>query len=231
MASRWRSLLKAERVLAATHATPLATGRLPEPGSLFMVQKKMYQAHYSEARDSRILQTRQALHQAFMELLTAKPLEKITIREIAARADVGYNTFFRHYTSKEALLHDIAVDEINDLIELCMSVIDASDSLQAARALCRHVAGHDALWSTLLTGGAAGTLRELFLQRLREKADGRITSTDALPAEIGVKLVAAGTIETLAWWLAQDPRMSVEEIAGIYEQLVVQPIVRVYKSR
>lgn len=196
-----------------------------------MAQNKMYQAHYSNAKDSRIVQTRQVLQQAFMELLTAKPLEKITIREIAATAGVGYNTFFRHYTSKELLLNEMAVDEINDLIELCMSVIDASDSLQAAQALFRYVEGHDALWSTLLNGGAAATLRDVFIQRLREMADGRMHTTDSYPAEIGVKLVAAGTIEILAWWLEQNPRVAVEEVAGIYDELVVRPIVKVYKNK
>lgn len=194
-----------------------------------MAHKKMYQPHYSNASDSRIVQTRNVLQQAFMELLANKPLEKITIREIAASAGVGYNTFFRHYTSKESLLNEMALDEINDLIELCMSVLDASDSMQASRALCGYVAEHDSLWSTLLNGGAASALREAFIQRLREKAGGRINSTDYYPAEIGIKLVAAGTIELLAWWLEQETRMQVEEIAEIYDQLVVRPIVKVYK--
>ena len=189
----------------------------------------MYQPHYSNAKDSRIVQTRQALHEALMALLADKPLSEITIREIAARAGVGYNTFFRHYTSKQSLLNDMAVDEISDLIELCISVLDASESLGAAQALCHYVSSHDALWSTLLNGGAAEMLRETFIERLREVAVERVKITDAYPAEIGVKLVAAGTIEILSWWLAQERRMAVGDIAEIYDQLVVRPIVEAYR--
>jgi len=195
-----------------------------------VARNKMYQPHYSRARDSRIVQTRNALQQAFMELLAIKSLGDITIRDITATAGVGYNTFFRHYTSKESLLDAMAVDEINDLIELCMVVLDASDSREAAKALCHYVAGHDALWSTLLNGGAADTLREAFIQRLRELAGGRVRSTEAYPAEIGVKLVASGTIDVLSWWLQQESRMAVDDIAEIYDELVVRPIVKVYKS-
>jgi AcrR family transcriptional regulator len=202
----------------------------PDSDGISMVQKKLYQPHYSNAKDARILQTRRALQQSFMKLLAAKPLEKITIREIAASAGVGYNTFFRHYTDKDSLLNEMAIGEISDLIELSMSVLDGSDSLQASLALCRYVDDHDALWSTLLNGGAAGTLRDAFINRLRETAGGRINSTQSYPAEIGVKLVAAGTIEILSWWLQHEPRIAVEEIADIYDQLVVRPIVKVYKS-
>jgi len=196
-----------------------------------MAQKKMYQPHYSNARDARVIQTRNALQRAFMELLAVKPLEKITIRDIAATAGVGYNTVFRHYASKESLLDEMAMEEISNLIDHCTSVVDAADSLEAAQALCRFVAEHDALWSTLLTGGAANTLREAFIGRLRETAGERVTNTDAYPSEIGIKLVAVGTIELLAWWLAQKPRMPAEKVARIYDRLVVSPIVKVYKIR
>jgi len=38
-------------------------------------------------------------------------VQQITIREIAANANISYVTFFRHHPTKEALLHDIAQEE------------------------------------------------------------------------------------------------------------------------
>jgi AcrR family transcriptional regulator len=58
--------------------------------------------------DARVVRTRQALRQAMTELAEDRPLEAITVRAIAARAGVGYATFFRHYADKEALLADVA---------------------------------------------------------------------------------------------------------------------------
>lgn len=194
-----------------------------------MARKKLYQPHYSTATDARILQTRGALREGLLQLLASRPLEQITIREIAAAASVGYNTFFRHYTDKEALLKEIATDELRQLIALSVTTLDASNSLQASRALCRFVAEHDTLWSTLLTGGAANTLREEFIRLLRETAPSRISSTAKLPADIGIKLVAVGTLELLAWWLAQDERIPEEQVGEIYEQLVAAPVMNAYK--
>ncbi len=195
-----------------------------------MARKKLYQAHYASTTDSRVLQTRAALRQALLELVDNKPLEQITIREIAAAAGVGYNTFFRHYPAKEDLVKAIVTDELSHLIELSVTTLDASNQTEAARALCRFVAEHDALWSTLLTGGAANTLRDEFIRLLRETAPSRMSSTAKWPAEIGIRLVAAGTLELLAWWLEQPDRLPVDEIAEIYEQLVVAPVVSAFAS-
>lgn len=193
-----------------------------------MAQKKMYKPHYSTAKDSRILQTRQSLREALLRLLKTKALDQITIREVAAVAGVGYNTFFRHHNSKEELLDEIAADEIKQLRDYAQAVFDTGNSAEGSKSLCTYVAEHDALWSTLLTGGAANTLREEFIRRSMEVAAEKITSTEAMPAEIGVKLVAAGTIELLAWWLAQKDRLPVEQVANIYDKLIIQPVLATY---
>ena len=46
--------------------------------------------------DPRIVRTRTALRQAMTELAGEAALDAITVRAIAARAGVGYATFFRH---------------------------------------------------------------------------------------------------------------------------------------
>ncbi len=195
-----------------------------------MAPKKLYRPHYSTTSDARVLQTRQALRRALLELIDSKPLDQITIREIAASAGVSYNTFFRHHTSKEALVREVVTEELSDLIRLSISTLDASSSTEAARALCRFVAEHDGLWSTLLTGGAANILRDEFIRLLRETAPSRVSSKAEFPADIGIQLVAVGTLELLAWWLQQPERLPVERVAAIYEQLVVAPVVNAYTA-
>lgn len=193
-----------------------------------MAQKKLYQPHYSTTSDARVLHTRQAIRQALLELIDNSSLEQISIRQIASAAGIGYNTFFRHYTDKEVLVREIVAEELQQLIELCVTTLDTSDSTGAALALCQFVAKHDSLWSTLLNGGAANTLREEFIRQLRETAPTRISAKPTFPVEIGIKLVAVGTLELLAWWLEQPKRLPAKKLATIYEQLVVAPVVGAY---
>ncbi len=193
-----------------------------------MPRKKLLQPHYATATDPRILHTRQALRHALLDLVGDKPLEQISIREIAATAGIGYNTFFRHYEDRDALVRAVISEELQQLIELCVTTLDASDSARASLALCEFVASHQALWSTLLTGGATNLLREEFMRLLREQTAARVAANATSPAEVGVRLVASGTLEILGWWLEQPRRMPAAEVAKIYEQLVVAPVIDAY---
>ena len=67
-----------------------------------MKKSRMYQAHYSTTRNSRVVQTRHALNKAFLALLDEHDFEAISIPDLTRTAGVSYTTFYRHYASKEA---------------------------------------------------------------------------------------------------------------------------------
>jgi len=176
-------------------------------------------------KDPRAVRSRQALRSAMLELLEEKPLDQITIRDITAKAGIGYATFFRHHPTKEALLDEVAADQISCLINLSMPVMDAHDLRAGSEALFSYVKAHRPLWFTLLTGGASGTIRDEFLRQAREIAGGRAPSESALPTEVGFILIVSGTIELLTWWLRQPDPMPVDQIAEIHESVVVSPVI------
>ncbi|MCG8316818.1 MAG: TetR/AcrR family transcriptional regulator [Pseudomonadales bacterium] len=190
-----------------------------------MTQGKIYRADYSTAKDARVHQTRAAIRKAFLQLLNEKPLEQITAREIASTASIGYTTFFRHFPSKEELLNEIAATEINQLIELALTAMGTHDSKEAALAMCAYVDEHRTLWSTLLTGGAANSLRDEFINISLNVAATWENPNGWLPAELGVILATSGTIELLAWWLKQSDEIPVEKIAEIFDRIVVSPVI------
>lgn len=175
--------------------------------------------------DARQVRSRNALTRALLELLEEKPFDQLTIREISARAGTGYATFFRHYPTKEALLSDVASEEIADLLNRTIPVLHDSDSHESTRALCRHVAEHRNLWVALLTGGAAGILREEFVRQARELPREFAEVKSWLPADLGVVYGAGATIDLLAWWLSQDEVYPPEQIAAILNRLVIAPLV------
>lgn len=185
---------------------------------------KIHQPHLSTAQDARAVKTREALRRALLELLEVKPLDQITIRDISAAAGVGYTTFFRHHPTKESLLNHVAAEEIQHLVELVLPVLDAG-TRAASVALCSYVDRHRKLWSTLLTGGAAGALREEFLRISTQIAAEQSQPDHWLPDDVAVILVISSTIELLAWWLRQKDPLPIEKIAEIHDRLVVSPTV------
>jgi AcrR family transcriptional regulator len=175
--------------------------------------------------DARMVRTQQSLRTAFLALVQRKGLDDISIRDIVAEAGIGYATYFRHYASKTALLEAVVADEINELIDLTLPPLDPADTRTSAIALFRHVDEHRALWSALLTGGAAGTIREEFAKVARSRGPDHIRLDTWLPTELGVLYGVAATIEIIAWWLRQGRAVPVEQIAEIHDRLVLTPTV------
>ena len=53
--------------------------------------------------DIRVKKTRRAIQKTFIDLLREKPIEKITVKEIAERAEINKTTFYSHYETLDAL--------------------------------------------------------------------------------------------------------------------------------
>jgi AcrR family transcriptional regulator len=169
--------------------------------------------------------TRAALYGSLLALLEEKAFDQVTVREITARAGVGYATFFRHYPDKESLLNDLAARQISNLLTMTIPILFTVDSAATTRALCAYVWEHRKLWSALLTGGAAGTLKDEFVKQAQRVAAQHESHETWLPNDLRVVFCVAGVIEILAWWLKQKTPMSVNRIAEVLDRLVVTPSI------
>ena len=175
--------------------------------------------------DARMVRTRAAMRKALLALLERKQFDQITVRDIAAEAKIGYATFFRHHESKWELLNDVAEEEISRLMALGMPLLVADDIRGSALALCKYVREHRAIWSALLTGGAAGAMREEFIRQAMQHGASQVQKSRWLPVELGAIIGVSATVEILAWWLGQPENFSVERIAEIVDRLVIAPAI------
>ncbi len=180
----------------------------------------------STPTDARILRSREALRTALLQLLESKSFDDISIRDIVAKAGIAYTTFFRHHPAKEALLDEIAAQEISRLVAISFPVLESVDSRASCVALCTYVDQNRALWTTLLTGGAASVLRDAFIEESFNVTVARPNLRSALPAELGNVLVASSILEVLKWWLQQNSPASIAEVAKIIDLFVVTPVLK-----
>ncbi len=180
----------------------------------------------SSPRDARAVRSGAALRKALFSLIDRKPLDQITVREITAEAGVHYATFFRHHATKEALLDSVAAEQIDRLVTLTMPVLDSVDRPAAVLALGRYVDEHRLLWTVLLTGGAAGAMREELLRIARGIAEERAPPDSWIPVDLAVNCAVSLIIETLAWWLAPaQAAVPIEQVAQMLDRLLsaIQP--------
>jgi len=176
-------------------------------------------------RNARSARTREALRASFLRLLEQVPLEEVTIRDIAAGAATSYATFFRHYTDKDALLDDVAAEQISRLLAMTLPLLFSVDSRASARALCAYVWEHRTIWTVLLTGGASSVLKKEFIRQAREIAAKAGEQDSRIPNDLRVVFCVSGTLEILAWWLEHGEDLSVDRMAEIQDILGVAPHV------
>ena len=70
------------------------------------------------SQDRRIRRTQKLLGEALIAEAREKGYKNITIQDVTKRADVGYRTYFRHYTGLDELLVSVAQDRLDKFYEI-----------------------------------------------------------------------------------------------------------------
>ncbi len=196
--------------------------------------------------DRRVRRTRRALAEALIALTQECDFAAVTIRAIAARAEVGYATFFRHYPDKEALLAevlDVVIDEV--IVLLRPDLAATTEGSEVAREgaaggaqpedvldgeaalgtrLFRYARDHAALCRVLLRGPGADLLLGRIVARgtALALAEGR-RGGGVVPPEIAAHHLVTATLSLLGWWLEHDMPYPPERMGAIYRDLIAAP--------
>lgn len=187
--------------------------------------------------DRRVRRTQTALARALIELTLERGYDAMTIRDLTARAGVGYATFFRHYPDKDALLHDVVDVVLEDLLAMLQlpgaeqgsaqdDKVAAGSSLTEYGALIfRYVAQHPELMGVLL-----GTHRSHELARqLREQGVKSVLEVNTprpaalVPAEIAAEHIVTSTMALIRWWLQQGMPYTPERMGEINAEMIMKP--------
>ena len=76
--------------------------------------------------------TKQAIREAFLGLLTERPLNKIKVKDITDICGINRNTFYYHYQDIPALLEDICALEVDKLVKEYPTIHSMEESTMAA---------------------------------------------------------------------------------------------------
>jgi len=161
---------------------------------------------------------------ALLALLEETPLEEVTGAAVAARAGIGYATYFRHYENVRDLLVDTVVSLANELAEQMLPAMIAADTAGAARVLVESVSDQRAAFVALLSGAGDET-RGMIARHVADQV-GHMPdlSPEWLPHRLALRFAIASTIEVLDWWLREEPGRDADEVAAILERLVILPL-------
>jgi AcrR family transcriptional regulator len=180
--------------------------------------------------DPRIARTRRSLQEALFELARERPLDDITVGDIAERAEVNRSSFYQHYADKETLLAD-ALDAAADQAEASLPepVDMAAAPPPAVATYFAHIADNADLYRRVLGdhGSAVATAR--LRQRVERIVVDEVGRSDGVDfADLPLDVVAAGitgsVLGIIRAWLSREPLPSPATAAAWVWGVILGPV-------
>ncbi|MDL2218287.1 TetR/AcrR family transcriptional regulator [Christensenellaceae bacterium OttesenSCG-928-M15] len=168
--------------------------------------------------DRRKQKSRKIIMEAFIDLLNEKDIEKISLIEIANRANVNRGTIYLNFIDKYDLLDQCIDENLSEVFRKCRDSIDAkavSNSKESILMILGQLEARFDFYKTLLKN----TNLTAFRKRIHDEAAWTIRAVgfiteDAreLQSEIAIEFLASGISGALEWWFNHSTVYSSEQI-------------------
>ncbi|MDE8651996.1 TetR/AcrR family transcriptional regulator [Novosphingobium album (ex Liu et al. 2023)] len=171
--------------------------------------------------DARAIRSKEALRQSLRALMAERPFKQITIKDITSHAGVSYPVFFRQFRNIEDIFNDIAVSEVDAMLEFAMLSFHEGDA--SSEQMCRYLMDNRVIWQSLFAAGASPTMRERFARRGIETARTFGQRRPEMPLELAATIVSGAIFEALGWWLRQPDDFPIATIQHVLDTFVIEP--------
>ena len=178
--------------------------------------------------DRRQRKTREAIFHAFIELLSKKDYNKITVGEIIDQADIGRATFYSHFETKDFLLKALCEELFCHVFDVTGSqpsghkhIFDCNAPSSVFLHLLQHLQKNDNNILDLLSSQNNELFLRYFKSNLQKLAASQLPlfasrKSEKLPDSFWINHVAATFVETIQWWIDNGMKESPETIAEYF---------------
>ena len=171
--------------------------------------------------DRRQIRTKRRIREALMALVMEKPLEKITIKELAERADIDRKTFYLHY----AAISEVVIEMQEEMLGRMEDLVASYDLFRPdfdAQALFRDINGIVGAESEFYRRMLVMDRYSFFYERLKDMLKEYLnrkyhdqlehTTVSRVKLEFYMEYVASGVMSIYVHWL-KHPEFGLDEVA------------------
>lgn len=168
--------------------------------------------------DRRRQKSRKIIMEAFVSLLREKDFDKISLIEIANKANVNRGTIYLNFIDKYDLLDQCIDENLSEVFQKCRDSLDVGDissSKESLSMILEQLEGRFDFYKTLLKN----TNFTAFRKRIHDEAVSAMRAVAAinkeakeLHSEIAVEFLASGISGALEWWFNNSETYSSERI-------------------
>ena len=165
--------------------------------------------------DRRIQKTRQLIMNTFIELLSDKGFDKITINEIAERANINRGTVYLHFVDKFDLLDKCVEKYVELLLQHCANRTDTNLEASAFQSVFEYLESNFSIYKLLLNNERFGFFRSrlyaIVAQTVTEVI-GKKSENNVFSNDVTTQFLTSGFIGVLEWWINNSMPCNVQEI-------------------
>lgn len=173
--------------------------------------------------DLRVQKTREAIKEAFKEMVCEMDAHKITVKELTERARIHRKTFYLHYTSIEALFEDM----LQEAAILYFSEIDqispTMPMLEINRVFFTYLSKQDAFTERLISAESYRTFgNKLFMTALKHNRQ-RYNPYAHLPEEeqnIVNTFTTQSSLDMYRQWITDGKKIPLERLIELTGMLL-----------
>ncbi|MFF2479611.1 TetR/AcrR family transcriptional regulator C-terminal domain-containing protein [Paenibacillus sp. NPDC058071] len=180
--------------------------------------------------DLRVRRTKKMLQQAFIAIMQDKEFYKISIQELARKADVNRATFYLHYRDMDDFIDQLLDELFSDIEEIfrneSVTPYRLGSEIRMLVALFTYIGQHAQIYKLLIvsksipkfTNRLIKRIQELSFQHVQQEVTGISVYSDLnISRDVASWYVSSAMIGTIASWLEQDMPYSPQYLA---EQIV-----------
>ncbi|MBR3969516.1 MAG: TetR/AcrR family transcriptional regulator [Ruminococcus sp.] len=177
--------------------------------------------------DLRITKTRAAVKNAFLEIRASKPLEKITVKELSAAANINKATFYLHYKDiynlseilEREIIHECLYNgpDPNDIFENVTNFINS---------LCENITANKDIIEILFEGTRSNSFPELFIEEMYKLIEENFPDYEATTED---KMKMTFLVEGAYHTLAKFSDFGIDKVLGLLAEMSAGTIASVKK--
>ena len=184
--------------------------------------------------DLRVIKTREAIHNAFKQMICDMDYDEITIKELTQRAQINRKTFYLHYGSLDDLLEELQQELAENFISRKVSYASMNDIRGLIRLFFEHAANMPLLHERLMCSGSYRPIWEKINKRIMDYR--RETNRGAFGMnqyEENLVFAYYGANSTILYrqWVEDGKKLSLEELIDIAEKLICGGMSSVVKGQ
>ena len=170
--------------------------------------------------DKRIIKTKNAIFEAFKQLVQEKDMSDITISELTQKANITRSTFYMYYDT----VSDVRTDIENTIIARIDRIMSETDILNSIKnpypllsMLADEILKQDTNNRYILSSSTSGQLLDKINDRIVDAYMHWFSSHEGLTSDLGktkyiVAFAAAGMTECFKIWFNHKSSLTLEEL-------------------